>query len=213
MKTTPGHIVLLGDSIFDNQAYTEGAPDVVVHLRSLLPAPWRATLQAVDGATTATVARQFSGIPNDSSHLVLSIGGNDALMNIDMLNMRVASSAEALLRFGERLERFDAAYRDVLETLTNGKLPVTVCTIYNGALDSDMAELARIALMMFNDVILRAAFDYRASVIELRRICVDAADYANPIEPSGTGGRKIARAVARAVGALDGEPASRVFAG
>ena len=213
MKTTPGHIVLLGDSIFDNQAYTGGEPDVIAHLRSMLPVPWRATLQAVDGATTATVGRQFSGIPSDASHLVLSVGGNDALMNVDLLNMRVASSAEALLRFGERLDSFESAYRDVLETLTNGKLPVTVCTIYNGALESDIAELARIALMMFNDVILRAAFDCRASVIDLRRICVDAADYANPIEPSGTGGRKIARAVARAVGALEGEPASYVFAG
>ena len=76
-----------------------------------------------------------------------------------------------------------------------------------------MARRARTALMMFNDVILRSAFDYRASVIELRGICVDAADYANPIERSGVGGRKIARAIARTVGALDGEAVSKVFSG
>ena len=109
MTSTPGHIVLLGDSIFDNQSYTRGEPDVVTHLRSMLPVPWRATLHAIDGATTANVSRQFCGIPDDSSHCVLSVGGNDALMNIDLLDMPVASSAEALERFGDRLEPFEDA--------------------------------------------------------------------------------------------------------
>jgi hypothetical protein len=40
--TTDPHVVLLGDSIFDNAAYTRGEPDVVGHLRDLLPSPWRA---------------------------------------------------------------------------------------------------------------------------------------------------------------------------
>ncbi len=40
----PPHVVLLGDSIFDNQAYTRGEPDLVHHLRRVLPVPWRATL-------------------------------------------------------------------------------------------------------------------------------------------------------------------------
>ena len=35
------HIALLGDSIFDNNAYTGGAPDVVTHLRGILPPGWR----------------------------------------------------------------------------------------------------------------------------------------------------------------------------
>lgn len=207
------HIVLLGDSIFDNQSYTRGAPDVVTHLRALLPPGWQATLRAVDGATTADVPRQLSGIPDAASHLVLSAGGNDALMNSDLLGTRVGSSADALVLFDKRLRPFEASYRSALAQLARRKLPVTVCTIYNGALDPDAARLARIALMMFNDVILRAAVEHRASVIELRTICVDPGDYANPIEPSGEGGRKIAAAIARAVGAVPGDPASRVFAG
>jgi len=36
-------------------------------------------------------------------------------------------------------------------------------------------------------------------VVELRLVCSEPADYANPIEPSVRGGAKIARAVARAV--------------
>jgi hypothetical protein len=36
------HLVLLGDSIFDNAAYTGGAPDVVHQVRQRLPEGWRA---------------------------------------------------------------------------------------------------------------------------------------------------------------------------
>jgi hypothetical protein len=53
---------------------------------------------------------------------------------------------------------------------------------------------------MFNDVILRVAFEHHASVIDLRLVCSDKRDYANAIEPSGQGGMKIAKAILRATG-------------
>ena len=49
------HIALLGDSIFDNHVYTGGEPDVVAHLRDLLPSLWVATLCAVDGSTSKAI--------------------------------------------------------------------------------------------------------------------------------------------------------------
>jgi hypothetical protein len=67
-----------------------------------------------------------------------------------------------------------------------------------------MARRAQIALAVFNDVILRAAIDLRLDVLELRSICTERADYANPIEPSGLGGAKIARGIATMVGAISG---------
>jgi hypothetical protein len=36
--------------------------------------------------------------------------------------------------------------------------------------------------------------------IDLRLVCTEPADYANPIEPSGRGGLKIAGAIARSLG-------------
>src|SRR3954467_15053198 len=59
---TAGHVALLGGSIFDNRAYTGGEPDVVTHLRDLLPHGWRTTLYAVDGATTADIPRQAAPV-------------------------------------------------------------------------------------------------------------------------------------------------------
>jgi len=208
-----GHIVLLGDSIFDNGSYTRGEPDVAGHLASVIPWTWRATLLAVDGATTADVAAPLDRVPEQAPHLVLSVGGNDALLNSDLLEARACSSSEVLLMFASRLDAFEQAYRRLVGRVVSFGRDVTVCTIYNGALDPELARLARVALMTFNDVILRVAFAHRASVIDLRSICVDRLDYANPIEPSGTGGWKIASAIARAVGATPGARASRVIAG
>jgi hypothetical protein len=198
------HVVLLGDSIFDNRAYTGGALDVVEHLREMLPPAWRATLCAVDGSTTADLAAQLAGVPPEGSHLVISVGGNDALLNSDLLTTPVRSTTEALVLFGERLGRFEEAYRAAIGGALALRRDTTVCTIYNGNLDLTVAPLARIALMMFNDVILRVAFEHGLRVIDLRLVCTEAADYANPIEPSGPGGRKIARSIARCVGAADG---------
>jgi hypothetical protein len=87
------HVALLGDSIFDNAAYTQGEPDVIGHLRAIVPAGCAVSLLARDGSTTG-------------------------------------------------------------------------------------------------------------DVIDLRLICVEPSDYANAIEPSGQGGRKIAQAIAKALGLL-----------
>jgi len=199
----PPHLVLLGDSIFDNAAYTSGEPDVVTHLRTLLPAGAHATLLAVDGAITRSMAEQVAHIPEDATHLVVSIGGNDALGFLDLLDAPATSTADALRLFGEAVGRFETNYRAAVRPVLDRGLPTTLCTIYNGAFEEpDLVARARIALMMFNDVILRVAFEHHASAIDLRLICNERADYANPIEPSGQGGMKIAAAIVRATGLL-----------
>src|SRR3954466_2162522 len=197
---TPQHLVLLGDSTFDNAAYTRGEPSVIAHLASVLPGGWRATLAAVDGATTRTLRPQLARVPSDATHLVISIGGNDALANVDLLSLPVRSTAEALALFGARVSSFEAAYADAVDSAASLTIPMTVCTIYNGRLpDPAEAALARVALMMFNDVIVRAALARKTGLIDLRLVCAAPEDYANPIEPSGQGGRKIAAAVVAAV--------------
>ena len=196
------HIVLVGDSTLDNGAYTGCEPDVVTHLRDLLPAGWQATLCAVDGSTTAELPSQLLNVPADTSRLVVSVGGNDALLNADVLDMPVASTAEALELFASRADTFESSYRRALVTVLELGKPTVVCTIYNGQLgDGAEAHAARAALRFFNDAILRVAFQHALPVIDLRLVCAVPEDYANPIEPSGIGGRKIAEAVLVAVDA------------
>jgi len=202
------HVTLLGDSIFDNIAYTRGEPDVIGHLRSLLPAGWQASLLAVDGSVTRDLAAQLPRVPEDTSHLVISLGGNDALMSSHLLNRPVASTAEALGLFANRTGAFESDYRSAIDAALRLGRETTLCTIYRGNFRAEEARLMRPALAMFNDVILGVALARRLSVIDLRLVCSEPADYANPIEPSGPGGRKIAVAIVEALG-IAGPPGSR----
>jgi hypothetical protein len=207
------HIALVGDSIFDNKAYTGGEPDVVEHLRDLLPSGWCASLGAVDGSVNDDLAVQLERVPRDASRLVISIGGNDVLHNGDLLDTPVGSSADALALFGERLTLFETAYCSAVDNALSLGKETTICTIYNGNFAADEAPIVRVALTTFNDVILRAAFQRRLTVIDLRLVCTESSDYANAIEPSGRGGRKIAEAIARSCGAMECPALSRVYAG
>ena len=72
-------------------------------------------------------------------------------------------------------------------------------TIYNGWFDASERAMLRSAIRLFNDVILDTALSRGVPVIELRRVCTEAGDYANPIEPNSQGGEKIARWILRLV--------------
>jgi hypothetical protein len=69
------HIVLLGDSIFDNKAYVNGGLDVITHIRLQIPAEWKVTLRAVDVSVIENVRMQALDLPDDATHLVISVGG------------------------------------------------------------------------------------------------------------------------------------------
>ena len=63
-----------------------------------------------------------------------------------------------------------------------------------GKLPLDRWELT--ALSVFNDTITREAAARGLALIDLRLICTEDEDLANPIEPSVIGGAKIANAIA-----------------
>src|SRR4051794_6789751 len=106
------HVVLLGDSIFDNDRYVPGGPSVIEHLRRALPAGWRATLLAVDGSVASGVARQLERLPADATDLVVSTGGNDALGYSSLILHEPAGSfAEVLSRLAEIRSEFRGEYR------------------------------------------------------------------------------------------------------
>jgi len=218
-----GHIALLGDSILDNGAYTDGGADVVTHIRTMLPDGWRAALLALDGSLIGDLEGQLSDLPADTTHIVISIGGNNVLMNLDILRLRVRSEPEALVKLGYRVAVFESAYRVAINRILSLGKEMAVCTIYNASLDTDAgaealgfsgeeAAAGLVMLTTFNDAILRVAFEARLRVIELRLVCTEPADYASTIEPSVRGGEKIARAIVRSFGlaARPGEP-SRVY--
>jgi hypothetical protein len=208
------HIVLLGDSVFDNAAYVAGGPDVVEQLRKRLPAGWRATLRAVDGSMTGNVERQLHQLPPDTSHLVISIGGNDALRQAGVIDETARSMADALDRLAAIRDQFAQDYGAMLDGVLGRDLPTAVCTIYDPRFpDPRRRRLAATGLTVFNDCITREAFARGLALIDLRLICDRDEDFANPIEPSVRGGAKIAAAIAALVTDHGGgQRSSEVFA-
>jgi hypothetical protein len=200
------HIVLLGDSVFDNKAYVNGGLDVIAHIRRQIPAGWRASLHAVDGSVVENVRKQVLDLPDDATHLVVSAGGNDAILTYDILQQKVASSAEVLNKLADIAGGFECRYREMLEGVLSRKKPTAVCTIYYPRIPEPFTQkIAVAALATFNDVIIRQAFLAGVPLIDLRLVCDEDSDYANEIEPSEKGGGKIAGAIVRLVGEHDFE--------
>ena len=207
------HIILAGDSVFDNRTYVEvGEPDVRDQLADLLDDGDKATLIAVDGDINNNVSKQLDNIPSDATHLFISIGGNDALIHIDSFSESVSTIGEALDSLNERVQEFEEDYIKMLNNVDKYSLKTTLCTIYNpcfehSSLDriiymlpenSDLKKLQQrstTALPIFNNIIFQEAFNFGIPVMDLILMFNDKADYANPIEPSAIGGMKMAKII------------------
>lgn len=199
------HLILLGDSVLDNGAYTEGGPAVLAQVSAALPEGWRASLNAVDGSTTEDIASQLGQVPAEATHFLLSVGGNNAILCAEVLETPVNSSGEALLLLAGAVAKFEASYRSVVDACLEFGLPLVVCTVYHGNFpEPSYQQRVIVALAAFNDAIIRIAVEKSLKVIDLRFVCNTAEDYANPIEPSVEGGAKIAQAIVRAIGAVAG---------
>jgi hypothetical protein len=207
-------VVLLGDSILDNEPYTHPEPDTAGHLRRLLDASWHVELLACDGATMTDVPLQVRRLPKTVTCAVLSIGGNDAIRHIDLLERSAESSAEVLEELGTIAEQFGARYRELVQAVSRQVRRLVLCTIYEPPMfDPKTARLVRVPLSLLNDRIIRTGAGLGLDVLDLRSVCTRPSDYVRAIEPSPAGAAKIARAVADL---LLGRPelgSVRVFAG
>ena len=208
-------VMLLGDSIFDNAIYVPGEPAVVEQLNQRLEGIGYAELLAVDGHVTHHVAGQAEEIPDDATHLFVSVGGNDALQAVPVLH-HDGPAQTVLYSLANVQADFRQGYRSMLDALVPRDLPLAVCTIYDAV--PDMESLAHpsatAALSLFNDVIVREAALRDLPVIDLRSVCDAVEDYSHlsPIEPSAVGGRKIAEVIHHVLLSHDFDSAgARVF--
>ncbi|WP_067733151.1 SGNH/GDSL hydrolase family protein [Novosphingobium naphthalenivorans] len=206
------HVVLLGDSIFDNAAYVNGGPDVAASLRERLDEQDRVTLLAIDGSVTGDVTEQLDRLPTDATHVIVSAGGNDLLHHVAVLGDAVENLGDALLRLASMRAPFARAHSVMTEALASLNLPVAVCTIYDANFEPPQDLMVSTALGVFNDAITRNVHRAGLDLLDLRLVCDDRGDYANPIEPSVQGGGKIAEALLRYVAGVDQRtPSTRIF--
>lgn len=195
--STMKHVAMLGDSIFDNGSYVGGVPDVRAQAQALLPDA-KVISAARDGAVMADIEFQIRQIPDSVGHIVVSIGGNDALRASGILDESASSVSDALDRLGSIRKEFSRSYARMIKILLDRRVPLACCSIYEPRFpDPARRRAAANGLTLLNDVITREVFRAGANLIDLRLICDSDEDFANPIEPSAVGGAKIAHAIAR----------------
>ena len=195
--TTNPHIVLLGDSILDNARYVETNEAVSDHLSKALPAGTLCSLLAVDGDTTRNVPTQLKRLPAGTSHLVLSVGGNDALGWLPTLDRPATSVMDALGQLHLIQSDFRQHYEHLLAGIAQLGKPTLVCTIYDAV--PGLTPSLQTALSLFNDVVTRTAMRYPFDILDLRMLLNEPGDFSerSPIEPSEQAGRKLAQSVSQ----------------
>src|SRR5215218_7903496 len=124
------HVVLLGDSVFDDAADVGHAPEVRQQTEQALSSiKGKVTLLARDGAVIAGIAQQLRMVPRGASHLVVSVGGNDVLPEAGVLEATASSVADALQKLAVVGDIFNRAYASMLDEVSKARLPTAVCTI------------------------------------------------------------------------------------
>ena len=194
------HVSLLGDSIIDNKVYVgEGELSVTEHLQHKSSSYF--SMIAVDGDTTEEVLdNQLDNLKEPVSHIVLSIGGNDLLQNLHLLQDETSGMKFALEKCSELISEIQENYIKILKHLSQYDAKVLLCTVYEGDLESDLLlaeydKAGQVMLKMHNDTVYYLASKFEVDVLELRNIFTNKEDYANPIEPSHIGGEKLAKAI------------------
>ena len=210
------HIILAGDSIFANQRYVPGEPDVSNQLQGLMDEGDKVSLLAVDGHVINNVEGQLRNLPNDTTHLVISVGGNNAMRKLNELSRATRNIGDGFLKFHDLRKSFESDYIEMLTNALSFNIPTTLCTIYHpcfnhsdmervsdymeyGVKSETIQKMAMTALPIFNDIIFQEAVNFNLPVIDLRLIFNDKSDYANPIEPSAIGGLKMAKVIREVV--------------
>ena len=196
-------VVLFGDSIIDNKTYvSHGEFSVLEHLENI--SNYEYIQVAYDGHTTFDVQNKQLHLSTivKPSHIVLSVGGNDLLQNLQYLSKGPVSNVnEAVSGIQQHIfEPLEQRFETIIEELSSQRANLLVCTLYEGDLGrtdefKDVLDSSKIMVSSFNDIVYKTAKKYNADVLELREIFISSDDYANPIEPSHIGGEKLAKSI------------------
>ncbi|MEP4198842.1 MAG: SGNH/GDSL hydrolase family protein [Aliishimia sp.] len=190
----PKHLVLAGDSIFDNDGYVLGQAGVIKQLRSSLPKTCSASKIAVDGDCIRHVKDQIAGLPENATDIIISVGGNDARFHSALLKDITKPSNLSDLLIGP-LAEFESDYASMLDAVQGTGLKTYICTIYTAIPFEDpiWRQFAPMAINAFNDVIIAQANARNLPILPLHDVCVEFDDFStvSPIEPSNKGGQKI----------------------
>ncbi len=190
------HVVVLGDGLGDlarvqQQGTLEG---------KLLPArrePWRLTLLPASDVARASLKPE---IPDDATHVVISIEGNRAIEASGVLSGQPASFEEGLARLSFAADQFEDQVATLIRAGLATGLPSVVCTMWPPRYAEPVRQRAAVAaLTLFNWRIYRRALEASISIVDLQNACCERSDYADSALLSMSGLQKAASVVSRAL--------------
>jgi len=199
------HVVLLGDSVLDNKSYIQaGETDVSTQLASLLGDAHQVTVCAVDGSMTVDIGDQLGNIPDDVTHLIVSMGGNNLVDQLAYADAPANTTTESMIILGALSEQFRKNYRESLQDILKLGLPTIVCNMHNPPFNDDtVLTVAVTALQTFNDCIFQEVVQAGFPLIEMRSVCADKSDFADVIALSATGGQKLTGVIKQVLDTYD----------
>jgi hypothetical protein len=189
-----GNIVLLGDSILDNQLYVSSEKSVVKLIEERNSG--ETYCYARDGAKIANVFKQIDFIPSGmNASIFLSVGGNDILTHFDGCDQCFTN-----VHMNNFLDSTFALYKDLVKSIgirsPNNK--IYLLDIYYP--NSEKYRVYYPIVSKWNDMLYAFASTEKnvANVIRISDLLTRDDDFSSDIEPSSKGGYKIAGGILRA---------------
>ena len=188
------HLVLLGDAL---QNIDLGSGDIE---RALVPRPrnpWKLTVVQVLERLRRGHVRE---IPEDATHVVISIEGAWAIEVSGLLQVGTHTISEALEALCTAADEFEGILTGMIAAARETGLPTVVCTLVPARyVKPAQHRVAATALAIFNDRVLRRAFAARLPIVDLRMVCDEDGDYASETLLSRAGVRKAANVIRAAL--------------
>lgn len=176
------HIVLLGDSIFQNKKYVPKSKSVEYLLKEKLSIP--SLVLAQDNAIIYDIHNQYNTMPTDlnakSTNLYISIGGND------LLNLYEHNNTKDSNLFNMVWELYK---KTILMIIDNTQCNVILTDIYF-ITDPNYSKYIPM-IEKWNSNLYQFANQHKLKVFKISKILTQPKDFTNSIEPSVIGGKKM----------------------
>tara|TARA_A100001015_G_scaffold12651_1_gene14903 strand:+ start:1165 stop:1809 length:645 start_codon:yes stop_codon:yes gene_type:complete len=176
------HIVLLGDSIFQNNNYVPKSKSVEYLLKEKLSIP--SLVLAQDNAIIYDIPKQYNSMPLNlnakTTNLYISIGGND------LLNLYEHNNTNNSKLFNMVWEIYK---KTILMLIDSTQCNIILTDIY---FISDPNYSKYIPMIKkWNSNLYQFADQHKLNVFKISKILTQPKDFTNSIEPSVIGGNKM----------------------
>jgi hypothetical protein len=192
------HVVLIGDGLGDlARANERGAGTLEGTLMPGRRDQWKLSVIAADQIGRSSPLFNF---PDDATHVVISIEGNQAIRESGLLEGKPASMAAGLARLSYAADQFENKVEALIQAAQATRLPTVICSMWPPRYQDPTHQRAAVAALgIFNSRILRRAVEARISLVDLRPVCNEPEDYADDTMLSRHGLQKAANVISRAL--------------